>query len=124
MTTNTPATVVKSTQVSQGFISKNKARDAARRKLARYFNSSIEFLAATMENEEEKTNLRVEAAKVISTKYLEVLREENNDKIRRLELQISHFGKSGGGGGEFDATDDDEEDNTPLLQFDTIVEPE
>lgn len=121
-TANTPATVVKSTQVSQGFISKNKARDAARRKLAKYFNNSIEFLAATMENDEEKTNLRVEAAKVISTKYLEVLREENSDKIRRLELQIAHFGKSGGG--EFDATDDDEDDNTPLLQFDTIVEPE
>ena len=121
-TTNTPVTVVKSTQVSQGFITKNKARDAARRKLAKYFNNSIEFLAATMENEGEKTNIRVEAAKVISTKYLEVLREENSDKIRRLELQISHFGKSEGG--EFDATDDDEDDNTPLLQFDTIVEPE
>ena len=121
-TANTPATIVKSTQVSQGFITKNKSRDAARRKLAKYFNSSIEFLAATMENDEEKTNLRVEAAKVISTKYLEVLREENSDKIRRLELQIAHFGKSEGG--EFDATDDDEDDNTPLLQFDTIVEPE
>ena len=122
-TTNTPATIVKSTQVSQGFITKNKARDAARRKLAKYFNSSIEFLAATMENDEEKTNLRVEAAKILSTKYLEVLREENNDKILRLEKQIQHYGKTEGG--EFETTEDEEEyDNSPLLQFDTIVEPE
>ena len=66
-------------EVASGFMRKNKARDSAKRKLARHFNLAIDVLAATIENPQEKADIKVKAANIIASKYLQVLTEENND---------------------------------------------
>jgi len=114
-------TKVTTTQVARGFITKNKSRDSARRKLSKYFNNSVEFLASTINDPQEATSMKVTAAKILVTKYLDVLKEENMDKIYRLEKQLQYF-KDSVPDGEFETEED--EDNTPLIDFDNIVDVE
>ena len=103
--------------VASGFLRKNKARDSAKRKLARHFMASVDVIASIMEDPKEKADVRVKAASLIAGKYLDVLKEESNDEIRRLEAQL-RLNNSLEDAGEFST--DDEDVDLPLVDFDNI----
>lgn len=109
-----------------GFERKNKKRDEAERKLKRHFDTALETLVVIMENNLERPDVRVKAASIMASKYLEILRHEDDDQYRRLKAQIELDGKLEVDG-EFQSpeceAEEVEEDNTPLIDFDNIVEP-
>lgn len=104
--------------VGKGFIQKNKARDAMRRKLAKYYNTSVDFLVATMEDEKTDKKLRVECAKTIISNYNTVVENTSREKIEQLTKQLMYGGKLDDGDLET------EEDDIPLLDFENVVTPE
>ena len=104
--------------VGKGFIQKNKARDAMRRKLAKFYNMSVDFLVATMEDEKTDKKLRVECAKTIISNYNTVVENTSKEKIDQLTKHMLYGGQLSDG----DLQTEDEDD-TPLLDFDTVVEP-
>lgn len=114
------------TKLRVGFQRKNKKRDEAERILKRHFNTALETLVSIMEDNLEKGETRVKAASIMASKYIEIIRNEDDDQYRRLKAQIELDGKMEVDG-EFQSpeceAEEVEEDNTPLIDFDNIVEP-
>ena len=102
----------------QGFMRKNPARDNARAKVARHFEAALEVLAEIAHDPREKSSERIKAAATIVQHHVSLLKEENADNLRRLELQMKLDGHLNDAL-SFDASEDDD---MPILQFDTIQE--
>ena len=105
-----------------GLIAVKRPIDQVRRKLAKTFNSDIDFLDTLLEKETVDTSDRAkyEIAKFRIQSYMSVLKDDSAEKLKAKEMYFKYqeqMDKQLGG-----STVDEETDESPLLDFDNITQ--
>lgn len=103
--------------VQTGFLKTKRPVDAMRRALARSFPDAVELLTETMNDVSEKKSVRLDAAKLLMTTYVTVVKDASNDEIKRLESQIKYVDRAA-------AAELETDDDTPQLDYGNIADPE
>ena len=106
--------------ISKGFIERKNPIDAARRRLAKSYISSIDAIEAIAEDVETGTKDRLAAYQFLAKEYVSILKQSSDEKITRLKNQIDYYGVKSVSDEDYSADDDDE---TPVrLDFTKIQE--
>lgn len=105
-----------------GLIAVKRPIDQVRRKLAKTFNSDIDFLDTLLEKEHVDTSDRAkyEIAKFRIQSYMSVLKDDSAEKLKAKEMYFKYqeqMDKQLGG-----STVEEESDDSPLLDFETVME--
>ena len=103
-----------------GLIAVKRPIDQVRRKLAKTFNSDIDFLDTLLEKEHVDTSDRAkyEIAKFRIQSYMSVLKDDSAEKLKAKEMYFKYqeqMDKQLGG-----STVDEDTDESPLLDFENI----
>lgn len=103
-----------------GLIAVKRPIDQVRRKLAKTFNSDIDFLDTLLEKENVDTSDRAkyEIAKFRIQSYMSVLKDDSAEKLKAKEMYFKYqeqMDKQLGG-----STVEEESDDSPLLDFENI----
>ena len=106
-----------------GLIAVKRPVDQVRRKLAKTFNSDIDFLDTLLEKEFVDTSDRTkyEIAKFRIQSYMSVLKDDSAEKFKAKEMYFKYqeqMDKQLGGS----AVDDSNDLDSPLLDFDNITQ--
>ena len=109
--------------LENGLIAVKRPIDACRRKLAKTFNTDVDFLDTLLEKDVVDTSDRAkyEIAKFRIQTYLGVLKDDSAEKLKAKEMYFKYqeqMDKQLGGS----TVDDSEDDMSPLLNFDEIQE--
>lgn len=105
-----------------GLIAVKRPIDQVRRKLAKTFNSDIDFLDTLLEKEHVDTSDRAkyEIAKFRIQSYMSVLKDDSAEKLKAKEMYFKYqeqMDKQLGG-----STVEEEDLDAPLLDFDNITQ--
>jgi len=103
-----------------GLIAVKRPIDAVRRKLAKTFNTDVDFLDGLLEKEFLDTSDRAkyEIAKFRIQSYMSVLKDDSAEKLKAKEMYFKYqeqMDKQLGG-----STVDEDTDESPLLDFENI----
>jgi hypothetical protein len=103
-----------------GLIAVKRPIDSVRRKLAKTFNSDVDFLDGLLEKPQLDTSDRAkfEIAKFRIQSYMSVLKDDSTEKLRAKEMYFKYqeqMDRQLGG-----STMDDFSDDSPLLDFENI----
>lgn len=103
-----------------GLIAVKRPIDQVRRKLAKTFNSDIDFLDTLLEKETVDTSDRAkyEIAKFRIQSYMSVLKDDSAEKLKAKEMYFKYqeqMDKQLGG-----STVEEDTDDSPLLDFENI----
>ena len=104
-----------------GLIAVKRPIDQVRRKLAKTFNSDIDFLDTLLEKEHVDTSDRAkyEIAKFRIQSYMSVLKDDSAEKLKAKEMYFKYqeqMDKQLGGS----TVDESEDLDSPLLDFENI----
>ena len=105
-----------------GLIAVKRPIDAVRRKLAKTFNSDIDYIDVLLEKENVDTSDRAkfEMCKFRIQSYMSVLKDDSAEKLKAKEMYFKYqeqMDKQLGG-----STVEEEDDMSPLLDFENVVE--
>lgn len=105
-----------------GLIAVKRPIDQVRRKLAKTFNSDIDFLDTLLEKETVDTSDRAkyEIAKFRIQSYMSVLKDDSAEKLKAKEMYFKYqeqMDKQLGG-----STVEEDTDESPLLDFENITQ--
>ena len=108
--------------LENGLIAVKRPIDACRRKLAKTFNTDVDFLDTLLEKDVVDTSDRAkyEIAKFRIQTYLGVLKDDSAEKLKAKEMYFKYqeqMDKQLGG-----STVDESEDDSPLLDFENITQ--
>ena len=103
-----------------GLIAVKRPIDSVRRKLAKTFNTDVDFLDTLLEKPQLDTSDRAkfEIAKFRIQSYMSVLKDDSAEKLKAKEMYFKYqeqMDKQLGG-----STVDEEIDDSPLLDFENI----
>ena len=106
--------------LENGLIAVKRPIDACRRKLAKTFNTDVDFLDTLLEKDVVDTSDRAkyEIAKFRIQTYLGVLKDDSAEKLKAKEMYFKYqeqMDKQLGG-----STVDEDTDESPLLDFENI----
>lgn len=106
--------------LENGIIAVKRPIDACRRKLAKTFNTDVDFLDTLLEKDVVDTSDRAkyEIAKFRIQTYLGVLKDDSSEKLKAKEMYFKYqeqMDKQLGG-----STVDEDTDESPLLDFENI----
>ena len=110
--------------LENGLIAVKRPIDACRRKLAKTFNTDVDFLDTLLEKEVVDTSDRAkyEIAKFRIQTYLGVLKDDSAEKLKAKEMYFKYqeqMDKQLGG-----STVDEDTDESPLLDFENVMSVE
>lgn len=105
-----------------GLIAVKRPIDQVRRKLAKTFNSDIDYIDVLLEKENVDTSDRAkfEMCKFRIQSYMSVLKDDSAEKLKAKEMYFKYqeqMDKQLGG-----STVEEESDDSPLLDFETVME--
>lgn len=108
--------------LENGLIAVKRPIDSCRRKLAKTFNTDVDFLDTLLEKDVVDTSDRAkyEIAKFRIQTYLGVLKDDSAEKLKAKEMYFKYqeqMDKQLGG-----STVDEETDESPLLDFENITQ--
>lgn len=115
---------ITATSIAQGFIDRKRPTDAIKRRLAKSYMPTLDKLEAMAENPKTSEKTVVTILKFLCTEYRDVLNQDSNDRIKRLELQLKYYGVDGLPDAEFSTDEDDEDDVPQAMSFDKVIEIE
>ena len=110
--------------LENGLIAVKRPIDACRRKLAKTFNTDVDFLDTLLEKDVVDTSDRAkyEIAKFRIQTYLGVLKDDSAEKLNAKEMYFKYqeqMDKQLGG-----STVDEDTDESPLLDFENVMSVE
>ena len=110
--------------LENGLIAVKRPIDACRRKLAKTFNTDVDFLDTLLEKDVVDTSDRAkyEIAKFRIQTYLGVLKDDSAEKLKAKEMYFKYqeqMDKQLGG-----STVDEDTDESPLLDFENVMSVE
>lgn len=114
-------TIKVSTLIAEnGLIAVKRPIDSVRRKLAKTFNTDVDFLDTLLEKPQLDTSDRAkfEIAKFRIQSYMSVLKDDSAEKLKAKEMYFKYqeqMDKQLGG-----STVEEESDDSPLLDFENI----
>ncbi len=105
-----------------GLIAVKRPVDAVRRKLAKTFNTDVDFLDGLLEKEflDTSDKAKFEICKFRIQSYMSVLKDDSAEKLKAKEMYFKYqeqMDKQLGG-----STVEEESDDSPLLDFDNITQ--
>ena len=105
-----------------GLIAVKRPVDAVRRKLAKTFNTDVDFLDGLLEKDflDTSDKAKFEICKFRIQSYMSVLKDDSSEKLKAKEMYFKYqeqMDKQLGG-----STVDESEDDSPLLDFENITQ--